>query len=464
MTRRPRWQVLAPWLLWAAAAGAQPAPTDPSLGSRLARRDYHPAHTGWNGLSRFAELATSMGCPLQTASVLDFAELGGRDVLVVLYPERPLQEHSVVAFLAAGGRLVIGDDFGQGAGVLARLGIRRHQGPLPASVPTFRPGATLPLARAVRSTALGTAATELVTNHPAAFESVLPATYAFLPGLGAIIEGTLGRGRFVALSDPSILINNMLEFEGNLAFAQALLRQFCRPGEDRLVLLTGMASSRGVPPAVLTGAPPPAAEGDVWSRLNLLLAEGNEHIQRTLAHPGPSRGGLDAAALSGLVLGVATLLLLLRYVPLQGAQLDDGFAGADRAGHGSGMALPDLVVRYGRRKVPWGFIYPAILLREEVLRRLSPHLQGLPRYGQTASARVTPDDVARHVAQTAGPQAGRLAAALWRELRILPGWNQAEAARQSTRWLPAWRMDRLYALAVALFAELDRRGPPSEPP
>src|SRR5262249_8601196 len=158
-------------------------------------------------------------------------------------------------------------------------------------------------------------------------------------------------------------------------------------------------------------------------------------------------GGLDAAALTGLCLSIAALLLFLRYLPLLGAQHDPSFAKAPGADL-QGMSLPQLVERYARRDVPWGYLFPAALLREGVLRRLSPYLVSLPRYGQAEAQRVAPSAVERAVANRAGVRAGRLAAALWREFRSIPGRDHEGVDRLAAAWVPERRMDRLHRLAV----------------
>jgi hypothetical protein len=413
-------------------------------------RDYQPGAQGWNGLSQLAALAAEASCRLEARTTLAWDTLSGQDVLLFVYPETAPSESSLEAFLMAGGRVLLADDFGQGAAALRRLGIVRHEEPLPLSVASYREGAVLPIARAAQGTPLS-GAPELVTNHPAWFESSRKPAYAFAPGVAAVIEGSIGRGRFVALSDPSVLINNMLEIPGNRTFAEKLLRALCRPQVDRLLLLTGPFSQRGSPPAVLTGAPSGLSGplgGDLAERWNQALAGANRHIQDSLSR-GPT--GLQLLGLTGLVLSIAALLLLLRYLPLQGVPHDVSFAQPERPPEGG---LYGAVLRYRRRDVPWGYQYPAALLREEVLSRLQPYLTRLPRYG-TGDA-VAPEPLGEAVAAHAGPAAGRLAAALWRELRRLP-LGPEEGRERLVAWISERRMDRLHRLAVALFAELSGR-------
>ena len=192
-------------------------------------------------------------------------------MLLFVYPETAIDEDAAQAFLGAGGRLVLADDFGRGEGALRALGIERR--PLPPLAPAVRrhqDKPALPIALSVRATPLGQGTRELTANHPAVLSGRrggLPATYAFVapggdPGLGAsvddlslVTEGVLGRGRFVALADPSVFINNMLELPGNREFLVQLLRESCRVQRDRVLLFSGRFSQQGSPPATLDGAP-----------------------------------------------------------------------------------------------------------------------------------------------------------------------------------------------------------------
>jgi hypothetical protein len=441
------------------AADARMAATAAAVEAEVSGgRDYQVTHKGWNGLSSLAALAASLGCPLQPRATLEWDALSGQDVLFFLYPETAPDAEHLLSFLTSGGRAILADDFGAAAGALRRLGIDRREGPLPASVPTYRGGPALPLAIPVRRTALGQAAPEVVTNHPAYFTSSLPPTYAFAPGLGLLTEGSLGRGRFVAVADPSLFINNMQELQQDRALAAALLGSLCRAGTDRFLLLTGPFAQRGVPPAVLSGAPQGDAPLELAERWNRALLGVNQHVQEGLER---RRGGIEAAALVGLVLTVAALLLQLRAVPLSTPPHDTTFAQVPRPGP---SGLYGAVLRYGRGGggVPWGYQYPAALIREETLLRLFPYLQGLPRYGDDA-ARIPPRTIEERVTAQVGPRAGQLAASLWRELRSLPALESppGDERRASGVWVSERRMSRLHSLAVALFAELESKAPES---
>lgn len=448
--------------------------------------DYDTRSPAWNGLSALAGLAGELRCPLEERALLDWETLTGHDVLLFVYPETAIDEDAAQAFLGAGGRLVLADDFGRGDGALRALGIeRRPLPPLSPSVRRHQDKPALPIALSVRATPLGQGTRELTANHPAVLSGRrggLPATYAFVapggdPGLGAsvddlslVTEGVLGRGRFVALADPSVFINNMLELPGNRAFAARLISDLCRRGAggDHLVLLRGAFTQRGAPPAVLLGAPSAGGVADLADQWNRAFSGANLHIQEVLT-AARTRLLLDAASLVGLVLALAALALALRYLPLSAAPHDQGFAQAPRPPE---AGLPALVARYAQRQVPWGFLYPAALLREEVLRRLSPYLTDLVLAEERRRAAregvrgadaslgaldlLSPAVVAARLREAVSPAAGQAAGPLWSELRALPssqilGTPGVPGARA---WIPERRLRRLHEQTLTLFAAL----------
>ena len=154
-------------------------------------RDFHVGHKGWNGLSELRRLADDLGCPLQVRRTLDWSSIDGQDVLILLHPESELDEAATLAYLSAGGRVILADDFGKSARVLEKVGIHRQSEPWPAGVRFYRPDHSLPIAMPARATSLGKAASELLANHSSYFVSSLPATYAFAPGAALVIEANV---------------------------------------------------------------------------------------------------------------------------------------------------------------------------------------------------------------------------------------------------------------------------------
>jgi len=207
--------------------------------------DFDPGHTGWNGLSELAELAQGMGMAVQIADALDLEAADAQVTTLLLFaPLSAPDPAALLRFLRRGGRVLIADDFALGEPLLAALQIDRSPNPLAATDDRYRDNPNLPVARPSSSGPLVDGVDHVVTNHPAYLRSRLPPVLQVASALDAVaVAGELpagkgGAGRFVALSDPSVLINNMLAFPGNLAFARNLLSWLGRPG-GRLVVLSG---------------------------------------------------------------------------------------------------------------------------------------------------------------------------------------------------------------------------------
>src|SRR3954462_15321431 len=78
---------------------------------------------GWEGGSELLELARSElgGVQVIPVSVLDRSALRPEDALLLLHPDHPLSGDKLAAFLGAGGRVAVVDDFGAGDKILERF-------------------------------------------------------------------------------------------------------------------------------------------------------------------------------------------------------------------------------------------------------------------------------------------------------------------------------------------------------
>ena len=207
-------------------------------------------------------------------------------------------------YLEAGGRAVLADDFGASDAALAALEIRRLRGELPsASIATTATRRCRSRARRCRPSCRS-GIVDIVANHPAFFSAATPATYAFSPGAALVVEGRLGKGYFVAIADPSVLINNMLEIDENLAFARALIKRTCKPGE-RIHLVTQSFVARGEPSGELA---PSSGDDRSFLRFNRMLEAIDDATHaavdgRTLGIAGHAAGGGGARPVRALVAG-----------------------------------------------------------------------------------------------------------------------------------------------------------------
>lgn len=394
--------------------------------------DYALASRAWNGLGRLDDEAAAAGCTVVPTQVLDWSTLEARDALWFVYPRAPIDPRRLRRFLTLGGRVVLADDFGAADAALAALEIRRLHGPLDGAA-RYQDNPALPVARQMLQTELSADLPDVVANHPAFFSAATPATYAFVPGAALVVEGRLGKGYFVALSDPSVLINNMLEIDEDLAFARALIRRTCRPGE-RIVLVTQSFVGRGEPAGDLAAG----AGGDAWpARFNHMIE----------AIDDAAHAAADGRALGGLGIGLALLALglLARAWPSR-TPVDGGWTRAPGPPEAGWQALVD---RYAAPRVPWGWALPAAALRDEVVTRLSEAL-GSPIGDWTAA------ELHRRLLRRLGPEVADRGAALWRELRRL-GWRGGGAST-SQPWVTRRQLGRLHEAARALFDALAVRG------
>jgi hypothetical protein len=220
----------------------------------------------WEGTSELLELARErLGRErVVITATIDYEELGPDDGILVLHPEIEIDQQEMGAFLAAGGRLAVVDDHGRGAAFLAHYRIFRVRAPLrPAT--TLRDNANLALAvPAVQLVAgveqnrhpLAKDVEQVVTNHPVALTHpdltpVLQIPAVGEPSVPLAVTGVIAkRGRLLAMGDPSVLINLMLRYPGNRAFAGNLV-EYLADREDppatngKLYLVANRFGQRG---------------------------------------------------------------------------------------------------------------------------------------------------------------------------------------------------------------------------
>lgn len=214
----------------------------------------------WDGLTELLEQAREqLGRDRVVLDAqLDWSRLQPQDALLIVHPTRPLRFAEASAFMSAGGRMALLDDFGAGDELLRRFHIRRVSAPS-TSIGDHQGNPNLKIARPhVSQGPEGSRLTHpiveqidhVVTNHPAALapeENIeLTAVLKFPTrepeaDLFAVI-GVIGDaqacglsgdgpprpgarcGRLFAMSDPSVFIDLMMHFDGNRQLAQGLIR------------------------------------------------------------------------------------------------------------------------------------------------------------------------------------------------------------------------------------------------
>ena len=402
--------------------------------------DYETGSSAWNGLSTLEALAHGMGLEVTQEATIEWDDLERGDVLMLLYPTSRIDPAHLAAFLHNGGRVVVADDFGKGEEALAGLGILRGTGVGVRAEQFYDGHSYAPVARPLvpdHPLAVGVAA--LTANHPSVWNAARGAesVFGFEGGDSLVAAIQVGEGRLVALADPSVLINRMLEFDGNLAFAINLIRYLSRPGEsERLVIMTGDLSLLGEPSRLL-GETGPGGVKSVLSDFNRWLLGLNEYLM--------TEAGMRVLAVAiALLLGGVALAWLprARQTPLDGSWTRARGGSAEQPTAEQIMAEVD---RPGRRS----YALPAAILRDSINARLTlitghpDPLHGIPSH---------------ELYEMLEPRVGRDAitalGALYPALRALPTRAQAASPWQAP-FLPQREFERLSAAADRLYRSLE---------
>ena len=186
--------------------------------------------TDWEGASELVRLARAeLGAGRVVATKqIDFTELKPDDGLLVLYPERSLDVDELSKFMRAGGRVILMDDYGRGESLLANFQMKRLPSPRkPAELLRHNPA--FALAEPASAHPVVADVNRVVTNHPTGLghpdlSPVLKIRGDSEPDVAIAVAGAVGQGRLLAVGDPSIVMNSMLRYAGNKAFARGLVR------------------------------------------------------------------------------------------------------------------------------------------------------------------------------------------------------------------------------------------------
>jgi len=192
----------------------------------------------WEGCSALYDLATNeLGSDrVKAVAVLDWSAVTANDGVLVLHPLQSMDPEETEAFVRAGGRLAIVDDYGRGEETLKRFYIERTTLPT-RPLQALRNKSQLAIAEPVLVDEKGQSTSphpvvanvqQFVTNHGTGLRSskrltsVLEIRAVGEPPVALALAGMVDAGRVFALGDPSGLMNQMLRYPGNRAFAQAL--------------------------------------------------------------------------------------------------------------------------------------------------------------------------------------------------------------------------------------------------
>lgn len=390
--------------------------------------DYDPRSTAWNGMATFVGLAEGMGYEVTPVSSLEWGELGANDILFLVYPLQRVEPGRLDAFVQAGGNVVIADDFGEGKEAMARLGLLRAEVAAPKASKYQDGRVWAPIATPQADHFLAREVDEVVTNHPAALGEVEGATTVIGFDDGAIVvAGERGTGKFVAVSDPSIFINRMLQYPGNVTLASNVLRWLDRHETGNrarhIVLLRG-----DVP---MYGEPRPFIDDPRGGKLGRSIADLNSWLsQRREWLLTPAAMKALAAVLAVLLLGLAVIALPVR----RGPRIDGAWL---RFGRPARRDEPFAVIHSADRNAGNALVL-ACILRDQVQILLADVL-ALPEPLYT----LTEAQLVKVLTDAKETQAAVALARVYKRLRALPSRGQA-AAPWSSGHLARRDFDALY--------------------
>jgi len=219
--------------LVAAALSAGPARGEPRDDG-----DYGLDSERWNGLGYLLATAEEARVHVSVEPV-DLAALRPDDVLVVIDPAADLPSQDLLAFVEAGGYLVLADELGRAAPILERLGVARRDGP-PADhrerwegqdgFPVVHPAGKHFLFFNVKDLTLNYPASLLLEGEPRGDPEVTRTPVLSYEGgrEHVVVEADYGDGKILLLADPSVFLNDMLRrFYGDKQFVANVLRLYC---------------------------------------------------------------------------------------------------------------------------------------------------------------------------------------------------------------------------------------------
>jgi hypothetical protein len=401
--------------------------------------DYETDSLDWNGLSTLEALAHGMGLEVTPETTVDWDDIERGDVLMLLYPTARIDPAHLAAFLHNGGRVLVADDFGKAEEALAGLGILRGTGVGVRADQFYEGRSYAPVARPlVPGHPLAAGVDALTANHPSVWKATggAESIFAFDGGDSVVAALQVGEGRLVALADPSVLINRMLEFDGNLAFAINLLRYLSRSGESqRLIIMTGDLALLGEPSRLL-GETGPGGVKSLLGDFNRWLLGLNEYL-------------MTEAGMRVLAVGIALLLsgLALVWLPRARQSPLDGSWTRARTGSAEQPSAEQILAeidRPGRKS----HALPAVILRDQINARLAL-LVGHPDpvHGMPVQALV--EAIEPRVGRQTAFALGELVPAL----RALPSRTQAVSPWRAP-FVPQREFERLSAAADQLYRSL----------
>jgi hypothetical protein len=185
----------------------------------------------WEGLGDFVALSKQELGPSQVvvSTDLDYSQLKREDSVLLIHPEKTLDTESLARFMHDGGRVVLLDDYGTGDELLRHFGIERTAAPrAPAQMLRHNPSLAIAVPASDPPHASAQGVQRVVTNHPTGLRHPSLTPVLSIPQEDGDITllalaGAVAQGRLLVVGDSSLVMNSMLRYPGNKAFARGLV-------------------------------------------------------------------------------------------------------------------------------------------------------------------------------------------------------------------------------------------------
>jgi len=251
----------------------------------------------WEGISELVTIANHMVGEdrIVSTNVLNWSALSPGDAVLIVHPQVAMVHDSSAAFMKAGGRIAVIDDYGVGDRMLASYRLRRVSAPTDPLF-TLRGNPFLILAQPAEEWVEGQTRRvhpvvnqlgRVVTNHPTGWYHADLSPVLIMRGkngqdVSLAVAGQVGKGRLFALADGSVFINNMLRYPGNRALAEALLLYLVEDDtwghrQGKIVLLWNHFQEEG------TFASASSSSAEAWNTLRSAWRNLQENGQKSVA-------------------------------------------------------------------------------------------------------------------------------------------------------------------------------------
>jgi hypothetical protein len=183
--------------------------------------DFCMLSTNWNGCSQFAKVLAERGNIVWIINPYNTLDLDENGVLIVVGPDvdfSSLEIKAVSNFLNRGGTLLLADDFGTANTLIAGLEIDWKFYDRPLGDIFYDKRADFPVVARIEDPGLAYNVEKLVLNVPSvitgsegeAFSSKVSVVGGKRRSYPIMAETSYGEGRVILLSDPDIVINDMM--------------------------------------------------------------------------------------------------------------------------------------------------------------------------------------------------------------------------------------------------------------